>query len=62
MVSQRRASIALTIETRDKLIKIGRKNQSYDQIICELMTAMDRLKSLECMTVNQDKSSESNHK
>ena len=62
MGSNRRSSIALKIETREKLIEIGKKNQSYDQIIRELMVAKNKLNSLECMTVNQNKSSESIHK
>ncbi len=62
MGSNQRASIALKIETREKLIEIGKKNQSYDQIIRELMVAKNKLNSLECMTVNQNKSSESIHK
>jgi hypothetical protein len=54
-------SIQLTKETWVLLSKIGRKEQTYDQIIRELILSKNKAGSLEDKTGNQNHSSESSY-
>jgi predicted CopG family antitoxin len=47
-----RATIALRKETRELLSNLGRKNQSYDQVIMELVRSKNKLDLLEGKTAN----------
>ena len=47
-----RATIALRKETREILSNLGRKNQSYDQVIMELVRSKNKLDLLEGKTAN----------
>jgi len=47
-----RATIALKKETRRILVNLGRKNQSYDQLIRELIKSKNKLDTLEGETAN----------
>lgn len=55
-----RATIALKKETRSILSEIGRKNQSYDQVIRDLLKSKNKLDSLEGKTANLDSSESAN--
>jgi len=36
----------VSVETKEKLVKLGRKNQSYDSIICEMLESLNDLDKL----------------
>jgi predicted CopG family antitoxin len=55
-----KSTILVDKETRSMLSKIGRKNQSYDQIIRELIETKNRISLLEIEAGNFS-SSELNH-
>lgn len=52
MTTPNRATIALKKETRKKLIEIGKKNQSYDLVIKDLIISKKKLDLLEGKTSN----------
>jgi hypothetical protein len=60
MLRQDRATIALKKDTRTKLSNIGRKNQSYDHVIRDLIKSKNKLDSLEGKTANLDSSESAN--
>ncbi len=59
MSQKNRITIALKKETRMLLSDIGRKNQTYDQVIRDLIISKNQLDSLENKTANLYHSSES---
>jgi len=36
------SSITVTIETRERLAELGKKNQSYDKLVNEILDFVDR--------------------
>ncbi len=56
MVKYSKSTILLEKETRALLTEIGRKKQTYDQIIQELIKSKNKLDSLESKTLNLDPS------
>lgn len=59
MVEHNKSTIVVRKETRLLLTKIGRKKQTYDQIIRELINSKNNLNSLESKTPNLHLTSES---
>ena len=61
MMPHTRATIALKKTTRQILTELGRKNQSYDEVIRELISSKNKLDSLESKTHDKKTSDLSNH-
>ena len=57
-----KSTILLSKETRALLLRIGRKNQTYDQVIKELINTKSRLDVLESQNKNYSSESFSNYK
>ena len=60
MMPHTRATIALKKTTRQILTELGRKNQSYDEVIRELISSKNKLDSLESKTHDKKTSDLSN--
>jgi hypothetical protein len=60
MMPHTRATIALKKTTRQILTELGRKNQSYDEVIRESISSKNKLDSLESKTHDKKTSDLSN--
>jgi hypothetical protein len=63
VADQNKSTILLKKETRELLSKIGRKEQTYDQLIRELIQSKNKLDSLESRSAVLDsgESTTTNH-